>query len=101
MPESFEKHFYVEFNQPATCVSNTVLRSVSVANGSGEPPEKFVKYLARHEYKLEIEFTEKELNTYAAVAKVQKEPSPVASPTGDPDFPDENGRPADSDSDSD
>lgn len=34
-------------------------RSVSVLNGSGEPPEKFVKYLARHEYKLEIDFTEK------------------------------------------
>ena len=37
-------------------------RSVSVLNGSGEPPEKFVKYLARHEYKLEIDFTEKVTN---------------------------------------
>lgn len=47
MPESFEKNFYVEFTQPATCVSHTVLRSLSLQNGSGEPPEKFVKYLAR------------------------------------------------------
>ena len=71
-------------------------------NGSGEPPEKFVKYLARHEYKLEIDFTEKELNTYAAVAVIKKEPEPKPeSPQGDPDFPDENGRPKDSDSDSD
>ncbi len=71
-------------------------------NGSGEPPEKFVKYLARHEYKLEIDFTEKELNTYVAVAKYKKEEPKEESPTGDPDFPDENGRPKDdSDSDSD
>jgi len=72
-----------------------------VLNGSGEPPEKFVKYLARHEYKLEIEFTEKELNTYVAVVKYEKEEPKVESPVGDPDFPDENGRPKDSDSDSD
>lgn len=71
-------------------------------NGSGEPPEKFVKYLARHEYKLEIEFTEKELNTYAAVVKYKKEEeAKPESPAGDPDFPDENGKPKDSDSDSD
>ena len=71
-------------------------------NGSGEPPEKFVKYLARHEYKLEIEFTEKELNTYAAVVKYKKEEeAKPESPPGDPDFPDENGKPKDSDSDSD
>ncbi len=30
MPETFEKHFYVEFTQPATAISNTVLRSVSI-----------------------------------------------------------------------
>ena len=70
-------------------------------NGSGEPPEKFVKYLARHEYKLEIDFTEKELNTYAAVAVIKKEEPKPESPLGDPYFTDENGRPKDSDSDSD
>jgi hypothetical protein len=26
MPESFDKHFFVEFTQPATSISNTVLR---------------------------------------------------------------------------
>ena len=99
VPETFEKNFYVEFTQPATTVSNTVLRSVSVSGGSGEPPEKFVKYLARHEYKLEIEFTEKEANTYAVAAKLPtKEPTPPETPQGDPDFPE--ARP-DSDSDSD
>eukprot|EP00095_Tigriopus_kingsejongensis_P002768 maker-scaffold845_size89356-snap-gene-0.19 protein:Tk02768 transcript:maker-scaffold845_size89356-snap-gene-0.19-mRNA-1 annotation:"hypothetical protein TcasGA2_TC007752" len=97
MPESFDKNFYVEFNQPATTVSHTVLRSVSILNGSGEPPEKFAKYLARHEYKLEIDFTEQEQNTYAAAASQKKtmaEKEAAAekpAPAEDPDFPDENG----------
>ena len=100
VPETFEKNFYVEFTQPATTVSNTVLRSVSVSGGSGEPPEKFVKYLARHEYKLEIEFTEKEANTYAVAAKLPtKEPTPPESPQGDPDFPEERANDDSSDSD--
>ena len=104
MPEKFDKHFYVEFTQPATCISNTVLRSVSLQNSdSDEPAEKFVKYLARHEYKLEIDFAEKETNTYAAVTK-KVEPKPVQEeePALPPDFPDENGeRKNFSDSDSD
>ena len=99
MPEEFEKNFYVEFTQPATCVSHTVLRSVSILGGSGEPPEKFVKYLARHEYKLEIEFGEKEESSYKAVVKRAPEPEPVPEDTLPPDFPDE--KPQDSDSDSD
>ncbi len=106
MPESFEKHFYVEFTQPATAISNTVLRSVSIQGGSGEPPEKFVKYLARHEYKLEIDFAEKEQNTYMAVTKKveEKAPEPTDEEEGEkeyPDFPDENGEKRFSDSDSD
>lgn len=100
MPADFDKHFYVEFTQPATTVSNCVLRSVSVIGGSGEPPEKHVKYLARHEYKLEIEFTEKQMNTYAVAAKLPvKEPTPPESPQGDPDFPEERAKDSDSDSD--
>ena len=98
MPETFDKNFYVEFTQPATCVSHTVLRSVSILGGDcDEPPEKSVKYLARHEYKLEIDFTEKEESAYKAVVK--KAPEPEPDPQGDPDFPEE--RPQDSSSDSD
>ena len=68
MPDEFDKNFFVEFTQPATSVSHTVLRSVSIQGGQGdEPPEKFSKYISRHEYKLEIEFTEKEANTYMQV----------------------------------
>ena len=100
MPEAFEKHFYVEFTQPATAISNTVLRSVSIQDGSGEPPEKFVKYLARHEYKLEIDFAEKEQNTYASVTKKVENVEPEEEDKEYPDFPDENGRKNDS-SDSD
>ena len=100
MPEQFEKNFYVEFTQPATCVSHTVLRSVSILGGSGEPPEKFVKYLTRAEYKLEIDFTEKEESSYRAAVKKTPQPEPQPEPQGDPDFPDEKPwRPSDSDSD--
>jgi len=100
MPENFEKNFYVEFTQPATCVSHTVLRNVSIQGGSGEPPEKFVKYLARHEYKLEIDFTEKEVSSYKAAVKKAPEPEPEPEPEGDSYFPSEK-RTEDSDSDSD
>lgn len=40
---------------PATTVSHCVMRSVSVT--SEDPPEKYVRYLARQEYKVEMEFT--------------------------------------------
>jgi hypothetical protein len=104
MPEKFDKDFYVEFTQPATSVSHTVLRSVSIQGGSGEPPEKCVKYVSRHEYKLEIEFCEKETNTYMQAAKKKEpDPEPVAVPEVKEytDFPDENGERKFSDSDSD
>jgi hypothetical protein len=40
---------------PATNVSHTTLRSLAVS--TGEPPEKYVRYLARHEYVVEIDHT--------------------------------------------
>ena len=104
MPDKFEDHFIVEFNQPATCESYTVLRSVSIQEGSGEPPEKFVKYLARHEYKVGIKFiTEKEQDSYRAMTARAPEvaPQPQEEEMREyEDFPDENGR-RDQDSDSD
>ena len=103
VPETFEEHFHVEFTQPATSESYTVLRSVSIADGSGEPPEKFVKYLARHEYKVGIQFIdEKEQDSYrAATAVVPAAPVPEEEPMREyEDFPEENGK-KDSDSDSD
>ena len=103
MPEKFDDKFFVEFTQPANPESYTVLRSVSVQGGSEEPPEKFVKYLSRHEYTVGIKFiNEKEQDSYRAMTA--RAPEPTAEPEPEmkeyEDFPDENGR-KDSDSDSD
>ncbi|KAI4464092.1 ap complex subunit mu [Holotrichia oblita] len=52
MPEQLAEYCYVEFTMPATQASHTTARSVSFQNSdSDEPPEKYVRYLARHEYK--------------------------------------------------
>ncbi|XP_023232384.1 protein stoned-B-like isoform X2 [Centruroides sculpturatus] len=56
IPESLSQHVDVEFTMPATTVSHTTVRSVSVTNSN--PPEKYVRYVSKHEYKVEIEFTE-------------------------------------------
>ena len=102
---TFEKHFYLEFTQPATNESYTVLRSVSIIDGSGEPPEKAVKYIALHEYKIGINFIDTaEQDSYrAATAAVKPDPEPAVEEgkmTEYEDFPEENGK-KDSDSDSD
>lgn len=55
MPEQLASKCFVEFTMPATNVSHTTLRSLAVS--TGEPPEKYVRYLARHEYIVEIERT--------------------------------------------
>ncbi|KAF8790261.1 Protein stoned-B like protein [Argiope bruennichi] len=54
IPESFEQFVDVEFTMPATYVSHTTVRSVSVTNPV--PPEKYVRYISKHEYKVEIDF---------------------------------------------
>lgn len=52
IPEQLEKYCYVEFTMPITQVSHTTVRSVSICNSdSDQPPEKYVRQLARHEYK--------------------------------------------------
>lgn len=52
VPEQLAEFCYVEFTMPATQVSHTTVRSVSLQNSdSDEPPEKYVRYLARHEYR--------------------------------------------------
>lgn len=51
IPEKLAPFAFVEFTMPATQVSHTTVRSVSVQESdSDEPPEKYVRYLARHEY---------------------------------------------------
>lgn len=52
IPSELAPYAFVEFTMPATQVSHTTVRSVSVQDSDAdEPPEKYVRYLARHEYK--------------------------------------------------
>lgn len=52
IPDQLAPYAYVEFTMPATQVSHTTVRSVSVQESeSDDPPEKYVRYLARHEYR--------------------------------------------------
>ena len=77
MPDSLEKYCYMEFTMPATTVSHCVMRSVSCT--TDEPPEKYVRYLARQEYKIEIEFAEASgPGDYVVATKTEKpKPEPV------------------------
>ena len=50
IPETFYDYVHVEFHMPSTTVSHTTLRSISV--NSENPPEKFVRYIAKYEYKI-------------------------------------------------
>ncbi|XP_018782927.1 PREDICTED: protein stoned-B [Bactrocera latifrons] len=95
IPSELAPYAFVEFTMPATQVSHTTVRSVSVQDSdSDEPPEKYVRYLARHEYKVGIETTHGEsTNAYMAATRPIREeptPKPVASPVP----------PSDSDTDS-
>ncbi|KAK9870750.1 hypothetical protein WA026_009712 [Henosepilachna vigintioctopunctata] len=79
MPEKLAEYCYVEFTMPATQVSHCVCRSVSLQNTDrDDPPEKYVRYLARHEYRVGIEHIEGENpNPYAIATKpVHKEEKP-------------------------
>ncbi|BFG02766.1 protein stoned-B [Drosophila madeirensis] len=99
IPSELAPYAFVEFTMPATQVSHTTVRSVSVQDSDAdEPPEKYVRYLARHEYKVGIETTHGEsTNAYLAATRPIKEETakevaakPVASPVP----------PSDSDTDS-
>ncbi|XP_075156956.1 stoned B isoform X2 [Haematobia irritans] len=96
IPSELAPYAFVEFTMPATQVSHTTIRSVSVQESdSDEPPEKYVRYLARHEYKVGIETTHGEsTNAYlAATRPIREEPAPKAAASPVPP-------PSDSDSDS-
>lgn len=55
IPETFYDYVHVEFHMPSTTVSHTTLRSISV--NSENPPEKFVRYIAKYEYKIGLNIT--------------------------------------------
>ncbi|CAK9798827.1 Protein stoned-B [Anthophora quadrimaculata] len=59
IPENLAEYCYVEFTMPATQVSHTTARSVSFQNSDSDtPPEKYVRNLSRHEYRVGIEHTQ-------------------------------------------
>ncbi|XP_076670795.1 uncharacterized protein LOC143370064 [Andrena cerasifolii] len=61
VPENLSEYCYVEFTMPATQVSHTTARSVSFQNSDGDnPPEKYVRNLSRHEYRVGVEHTQGE-----------------------------------------
>lgn len=86
IPASFEQYVFVEFTMPATSVSHTTVRSISVSNEN--PPEKYVRYLSKHEYRVEIELqtgevppSETEISSLAAVAQQAGPYEPPATAT--------------------
>ncbi|XP_053981812.1 protein stoned-B [Hylaeus volcanicus] len=95
IPENLSEYCYVEFTMPATQVSHTTARSVSLQNSDSDaPPEKYVRNLSRHEYRVGIEHTQGEgPGAYLSATK--------KIPESTPEVPAEvTDAPAESDSDS-
>ncbi|XP_024870114.1 protein stoned-B-like [Temnothorax curvispinosus] len=96
IPENLSEYCYVEFTMPATQVSHTTARSVSLQNSDSDaPPEKYVRNLSRHEYRVGIEHTQGEgPGAYVAATIAKKIPETTPEVQETPEAP------ADSDSDS-
>lgn len=80
VPEELDKYCYVEFTMPTTQVSHTTVRSVSIVNSEKDaPPEKYLRLMARHEYRVEIEHIhgQVEENPYLAATAMPRSPQPV------------------------
>jgi len=59
MPETFLPTCDVEFTTPLAIVSNTVVRSVSIEQHEDpDRVEKYVRYVAKCQYKLEIDYVQ-------------------------------------------
>ncbi|KAF7996833.1 hypothetical protein HCN44_002479 [Aphidius gifuensis] len=78
IPETLTEYCFVEFTMPATQVSHTTARSVSLQNSdSDDPPEKYVRNLSRHEYRVGIEHTQGEgPGAYVSATKKIPEKTP-------------------------
>ncbi|RVE46802.1 hypothetical protein evm_008586 [Chilo suppressalis] len=86
VPAALAQWALVEFTMPATQVSHTTVRSVSLQNHDADPPEKYVRYLARHEYRVGIERTTgSSAPAYESAAAVPPPPcAPAAAPAPAP-----------------
>ncbi|GMT09935.1 hypothetical protein PFISCL1PPCAC_1232, partial [Pristionchus fissidentatus] len=59
MPDEFLPNAEVDFTMPLATISNTVVRSISVeAHEDPDRVEKFVRYVARSHYRLEIDYVQ-------------------------------------------
>ncbi|BET01147.1 Adaptor complexes medium subunit family [Nesidiocoris tenuis] len=78
IPDELAKYAYVEFTMPATTVSHTTVRSVSIQDSDSDaPPEKYVRQLARCEYRVEIEHTQGEGPADYIAATAVSKPAPI------------------------
>jgi len=58
-PTEYAKHIHVEYTLANTLVSRAQVRSISLSGQYyEEPPDRWVRHLARYEYSVEVEFTD-------------------------------------------
>jgi hypothetical protein len=69
VPEELDKYCYVEFTMPTTQVSHTTVRSVSIVNSEKDaPPEKYLRLMARHEYRYALHYKTTAVETRGAIS---------------------------------
>ena len=96
VPESFAQHADVEFTMPCSTTSQSQIRSVAVTNPN--PPEKWVRYLAKYEYRIEIEHLDEYPELMINPSGIYEE-EPKERIKSESDNEEEEKEPADSDSD--
>jgi len=58
-PTEYSKHIHVEYTLHNSLVSRAQVRSISLSGQYYEqPPDRWVRHLARYEYSVEVEFTD-------------------------------------------
>jgi len=58
-PTEYSKHIHVEYTLANSLVSRAQVRSISLSGQYyEEPPDRWVRHLARYEYSVEVEFTD-------------------------------------------
>ena len=58
IPSEFAKVCHVHFDMPNSTVSRAQVRSISISNPADDPPDRWVKHLAKYSYDVEMEFTD-------------------------------------------
>ena len=88
IPDEYEKHIDVEYNMPNSMVSRAQVRSISVKSTADDPPDRWVHHLAKYEYRVEIEFTDKPKAPLQDVGDAPMSPeTPRAAAAADSEFP--------------